>query len=558
MRPQIRHFEILLCLGLLCCAKPVLAKSSIEASVLAAQSVASLQQQGMDALKTDQIPAAIAYFSEWVVRQPQDAQAQTLLAVAYHLSSQQRPEALDLAIVGYDLAVRAESGQFLPLALAGYAAQQKGRYRDAMSYLSRAVLLRPNDATILAALASAAYMSGDVSLASVSIEQALRLNPNPSKEWLRLAALSNAANQQPTQATEWLTQLQQVDAAEGQFVQQRLHTLAQTAALDGQVIDLNQPPQANRVVANPDQIALDVAIILSQNTQRDRQGVNLLDGLSLQYGYNRDVSRQLDRPQGAPASENYQRSITESIGIPQLNYSLNLFNRGGQFYSVVARPQLTAYRGEQSEFFVGRSLNVAVRGVNNSSLEKIDVGIEMKVTPLEITATGTKVRIETGRSFLTTDAAGNFSESLNTFRQRVVATAEIRFGETLLLSGLSETVEDSTYSKTPWLGSVPLLKTFFNQRNNVARQDSVLVLVTPANPLAIQGQPWARPEHVRRLTEFWTQVVDPSSHAQATTERLAQMRFFSRMTKRDAELPMTQLAQIKSNVLREFQSHQSF
>jgi hypothetical protein len=179
---------------------------------------------------------------------------------------------------------------------------------------------------------------------------------------------------------------------------------------------------------------------------------------------------------------------------------------------------------------------VAVSGVNSGILEQIDIGIELKVTPIEITGDRVRVRIETGRSFLSGDLPGNFAESLATFRQKVAATAEIRFGETLVLSGLSESVDDSTFSRTPLLGDAPIAGSLFNARNRNSRRDSVLILVTPAPATFLPGRAWARPEGVERLVSLWTQVIDPSSNGVDVAARLRKARLFSRMSAGDAPL----------------------
>jgi Flp pilus assembly secretin CpaC len=207
---------------------------------------------------------------------------------------------------------------------------------------------------------------------------------------------------------------------------------------------------------------------------------------------------------------------------------------------VVARPQLAAYRGEPSKFLIGRRLNVALSGVNAAILEQIDIGIELKVTPIEITPTGTQVRIEAGRSFLTADPA----EVRTTFRQRVVATAEIAFSETLLLSSLSEAVEDRTFSKTPVLGDIRLVGNAFNERNTLHRKDWVIVLVTPARPTTAPFRPVVRSEVVASLAQLSTAVIDPISNAEATTAKLARNRFFTRMRRGhlSSTLPATRRA----------------
>lgn len=501
----------------------------------------TLLERGVAALRANDPGAAAQLLSELASRQPRNGTAQALLGLSYQLHADRDPQAYDLALAGYDIAMRNEPGLYWPAAMAGKAAFDQGKYEDALSFFSRAVLLRPNDAATLSAVAASAYMSGDTAMASLAARRAAALDAGANGENLRLAALAAAANGEAAAAREHLAALAQAFPEAAEATSGRVDDLLQTAALDD--FTAAQGEESAPALA-PDQISLDVAIILSQNTRQERTGFNLLDGLSLQYGSSRTATRTITSESGTRLGNNYQRVLTGSISIPQINYNLNLFNRGGQFYSVVARPQLTAYRGEQSEFFVGRTLKVAIGGVNAAVLEQVDVGIDLKVTPVEITPTGTRVRIEAGRSFLTADPAGTFAEALTTFRQRVVATAEIGFGETLLLSGLNEAVEDKTFSKTPVLGDIPLIGNAFSERNTIARRDSVMVLVTPARPMVAPGRPWARSDAAASLARLWTEVIDPVSDAKATAEALSRVRLFTRMQRGDVSttFPGTQPA----------------
>lgn len=490
----------------------------------------ALLERGVAALRANDPAGAAQSLSELASRQPRNGTVQALLGLSYQLAADRDPQALDLALAGYDIAMRSEPGLYWPAAMAGRAAFDQGKYEEALAFFSRAALLRPRDGATLSAVAAAAYMSGDTALASLAAGRAAALDPGANGENLRLAALAAAANGEDSAARAHLAALADAFPAVASDTAPRVGELLQTAALDTYTATGDEPSATELA---PDQISLDVAIILSQNTQRERTGFNLLDGLSLQYGAGRNTTRTISTDNGIRTGNNYQRVLTGSITVPQINYNLNLFNRGGQFYSVVARPQLTAYRGEQSEFFIGRTLKVAIGGVNAAILEQIDVGVDLKVTPVEITPTGTRVRIEAGRSFLTSDPAGTFAEALTTFRQRVVATAEIGFGETLLLSGLNEAVEDRTYSKTPGLGDIPLIGNAFNERNTLQRRDSVMVLVTPARPMVAPGRAWARGDAAASLARLWTEVIDPVSNADATAAALRRVRFFTRMQRGD-------------------------
>jgi tetratricopeptide (TPR) repeat protein len=481
---------------------------------------------GAQALREGRGQAAIAALSPLAAQRPRDSAGQTMLALAYQQAGE--PENLELALAGYDLALKAEPGQFWAAAMAGRAAFDRGRYREAADRFAQAVMSRPGDGRALLALARASWMAGDVGMAAAAAGRSAALTADGPERVaaLRLAAMAHAAAGEGGEAKLQLASLQSLDPAGAGDVQRRMAMLERTAAVDPQ--DGYAPAGP---IAPPNQISVDVAIVLAQNTHRDTIGMNLLDGLRLQYGVTSN-----DTSTHQPGPDSFQRVITEAIGIPQLTYSLNLFNRGGQYYQVVARPTLTAYRGEISEFFVGRTIKTAVGGVNVAQLEQIDIGIEMKVTPVEITAEGARVRIETSRSFLSNDPAGSFTEALTTFRQRVAATAEIRFGETLVLSGLSESVDDATFSRVPVLGKAPLLGSLFNERQKVSRRDSVLILVTPSLTTSLPGRAWNRPAAVARLAHLWTQVVDPSTGGADVAERLGKARLFSRMAPGDSPL----------------------
>lgn len=514
------------------------------ASVIAPQDDATLRAAGVEALRTGRPKDAVAAFSELTARRPRDADLQTLLALSYQRSGASDPESLELAMAGYDLALKAEPGSFWAAALAGRAAFDRGRYDEATRRFAQAVTARPTDPDALLALATAAYRNGDATLAAACATRAADLfKDRPERaEALRLAALAEASSGDRARGATLIQALATIDPAAATAAETRADQLARTAAIDSA-----PAPQDVPALDTPNQISVDVTIVLAQNTARDRIGMNLLDGLRLQYGYNRTDTRRNDRIN----PPTFERVITESIGVPQLSYNLNLFNRGGQYYQVVARPSLTAYRGETSEFFVGRTLKVAVAGVNSSTLEQVDIGIELKVTPVEITPDGTRVRIETGRSFLTADQAGTFNEALTTFRQKVAATAEVKFGETLVLSGLSESVEDRTFSKTPVLGDIPIAGSLFNERQKASRRDAVLILVTPARPAALPGRPWARAEAVERLAKLWTEIVDPSSNGVDAANRLRHIRMFTRMAPGDSPLRWPEPSKVSGEMFGE-------
>lgn len=526
--------------ALLLCSVSACATAPASGPASGPQLTATATANPAAALQGGDYEAALKGFGDAAAREPSDPARQTLLGLAYQASAKGDPEKLDLALAGYDLALRSGQDAFWAAALAGKAAFDKGRYAQAQSYYARAVIARPDDSRALLGLSMSAYMAGDPQMAALVAERAATVTSDKAIQVsaLRMATLSNTAAGQRDGASATYQKLSLIAPEEAAQIQPRLDDLTRTQAADPAVATEAAP------VGAPDQVSVDVAIILSQNSQRDSIGLNLLDGLQIQYG------RQ-DLQTHSGSDTGVARTITDTISIPQLTYNLNLFNRFGQHYQVVARPMLTAYRGEPSDFFVGRSTKVAVKGVNFSQLENIDIGTQVKVTPIDITAEGSRLRIEVTRSFLAGEPAGNFNEALNTWRQTVATTVEVRFGTTLILSGLSESVRDSSVTKTPILGDAPLIGSGFNRRVTNDRRDSVLVLVTPSPAQAFKSEPWARPADVERLIGLWHTTVAPGSDLGTITTSLSRSRLFSRARKADAPLTWPSLPRDQGEILKE-------
>ena len=541
-----------------------------------------LLEDGTRLLAQGDAVGARELFAEAAAQDVTDPTRQTLLGLSYQAEADKGTDALRLARVGYEAALKTTPGDYWAGALAGQAAFDLGDYRGATGYFAHVALNHPHRAEPFAALAVAAYHSGDLAVALLSAQRAEALarkthpalpsvptgaseSGRPHRDRvlasaLRVTALAYAAQGDNQGMHQAMDRLAGIEPQTASGLEARTAQLISTAAIDeerdmgpddddgdgdgdgdddgdgGNSADADKPSDSS-ASADPGssgeskQISVDVVILLAQHESIDRIGINLLDGLKLQFG--RSDSRSNVRNNDGSS---FERTITRAISLPDLTYNLNIFNRLGSYYEVASRPSLTAHLGEQSAFFVGKSLRVAVKGVNESTLEKVDVGIDLKARPIEIDDDGAKIKISAERSFLQDQPVGTFSEGLSTFRQFVSATARVRFGETLVLSGLSENVTDATGSKTPIIGDLPLVGMMFNQKTTDKRRSSVLILVTPSRPALFASQPWARSESVQQMIDLWDKVIDPSTNASNVTASLSKGRLFSRMQKGDAPL----------------------
>jgi tetratricopeptide (TPR) repeat protein len=480
-----------------------------------------------------------AFAGNWAVAQSEFAlalrddlrnpQLQFLNGLAFDRLSHRGDRAkLDLARVGYENAVKFDPGSYWAYLQLGYLELDAGNYQSAQEAFAQAVKDQPARWEAVYGLGVASYYSGDAAVARLAAEKATALAPdNPLTT--RLLAFSMAATGDPAaldvgrrvaaaNPSDTVAPRRVAEVLRGVQLAQA-DPMPRTGPSGGDAAATGGEPEP----AFDPQVVIDLTIILSSQVRSESRGINLLDGLNFQYGYSNNYAAI--RPSNGERSS--LRTITSNIGIPQLTYSLNLFNNSGQSYQVLERPSLTAYLGRESEFFAGRTINVGVSGINLGSLQPIDVGVGLRVTPEVIDGDKITFRVSASRSFLSRDQVGTFQESLTTFKQLVQATAEVRFGQTLLLSALSERVRDATYSKTPGLGDIPGPSILFNDRTALNRTESLLIMVTPMRPTTIATPDRQLSATVEHLLKAWRTWLDPTSNVEAVLQRLESQRFFS-------------------------------
>ena len=247
----------------------------------------------------------------------------------------------------------------------------------------------------------------------------------------------------------------------------------------------------NTGFAESPMVVVDVVLIGTQEDVRDSRGVNLLNGLQLQFGdpltgamgfslSDRNVKDNL----GNGLSEG-TRTITRSISIPAVTYSLNIANSLDADNHVLAKPSLVAQSGQTSEFFSGTEiLAAAVSGGSGDSVSvQKEVGVKLAVTPEVLPNDMIRLHVVAERTFLT-DPSNSvvFEFRLDTTKTNVNSTVTMKFGETLVLGGLSERETSKSSDGVPGLKDIPVLNYLFSQRVEREFERSILILLTPRRP----------------------------------------------------------------------------
>lgn len=553
---------ILYCLGGCSTAPTQISETPQPSHQLVPQNLQSKRMAIISSLTEGHWDQAKKLAEELVLTDPKSAQAHLLLGLSYH--AQGDAESLNLASSGYNASRQFAGHDMWPHYLAGVVAMQQQNAQQALESFSTAALADPDSAFVFEGLAAAAYANGQLNLAEHAAQRALELAPESVIAW-RMLALTFAAQGQRN-AVFALLERAPVQASTNQqhWLKTRTQTLLRTASVDAQQLaiaeqddPLVRPLKRKTMSAKPlaaQQLTVDVTLILSDKRNTSRTGVNLLDGLQAVFGYERNLTSSRLRETGFLENNTSNRTITRSIAIPDVTYNLNIFNRGDRYYDAIARPSLTAFVGETSRFFIGDQLNVNVSGIQSAQIEKINVGVSMKIVPAQITEEGARFQLEVDRSFLSDTNAGTFTQAVGTFKQTVSATADIKFGETLILSGLSESVGDNTESKTPVLGDIPLIKTLFSNKNTLKRARSAIILVTPSLPSSFTRSVNRLPA-TTKLIELWDKVIEPSIGSEKLMQDISRMPAFSRLADGDAQVRGFADADLKKVLLENLKNH---
>lgn len=507
------------------------------------------------ALRSGQWEQAQAPIARLLQQDLRNGQLQFLHALTEEGIGRERDRArLDLAAVGYANAERFAPGNYWALLQLGYIELERGNYRVAQSRFAEAVLDQPRRWEAFYGLGVASYYRRDLPLMRLAAERSFALAPE-QRESIRLNAFALAVAGEPEAQVMTQKLVASGDDAEARYAMRRVAeylevapAVRQTPIGDESGNSAPLAPLAQNPASALNQVVVEVTILLNSVLDQANRGVNLFDGLRVLYGYTNTLS-QISGSLGREST----RTITSQISTPQLDYSLNLFNDSGQYYSVVARPSITAHLGRESQFFAGRTLNVAVSGINLGQLQPIDVGVQLKVTPEFIDDKRVVFNLDAARSFLSQDQIGNFDSSLTTFRQSVSATADVEFGQTLVLSALSEQVNDKSFSKVPGVGDVPVANWFTRRSTDLRRQESLIILVTPTLPLNIStpDTPESREQSVNQLLALWNQRIEPTSDIPAIIRRLKQSRWLRAPESGDLRTRLPQAAQWRREAIEE-------
>ncbi len=177
--------------------------------------------------------------------------------------------------------------------------------------------------------------------------------------------------------------------------------------------------------------------------------------------------------------------------------------------NTLASPNLTAVSGQTAEFNSGGSFPVPVSsGLGATSVEFQQFGVGLSYTPTVLSDGRISISLRTEVSDISTNGA----VILNGFQvpaitQRVAeTTVELGSGESFMIAGLLSNASNSSISKIPGIGDVPVLGNLFKSDNWQKNQTELMIVVTPylvkpvnANEIKLPTDGYNAPSDLSRI-----------------------------------------------------------
>ncbi len=503
-------------------------------------------RKGVLLLQKGQYAEASREFNGAVRFDPQNAYYQFFNGLAYHLIAEQGDSTqYEEAKIGYELALKFDPNLWLAALQLGRLFLSRNQFAVSQNYFAQALLQQPNDPDLLEGLAQASYHAGDLQTALGAVRRAREVSPSSASpmatEALILAAvgrsdeakkdlaayrsaesgsvrvnmlkeqidswdqLRDAPNDNPPAASTGTasgTQPTPADAnhsatneAANLSANPVPTPVAEPAALPQGSTDTAPPPPpppdavpaAAPAAPEPppmaDMAMIDVVMIRSEEQTTTSKGVNLMQGLQLQFGGSAsfDQTRTMTAASGAaPApGQTIKSELIGTMTVPTVTYNMNIFNAAESHNEIIARPTLIAMNGKKSEFFSGDSLDVALQGTQSATSHTIDAGVSMSVTPTMLPDGRIQIEMAASRSFFETTPAGTFTQAVSTSKNTLAVNVVMNYDQTLVLNGLREKQTTLTKSGVPFLRDIPLLQYFFSNASTLDFHKSILILLTP-------------------------------------------------------------------------------
>ncbi len=154
--------------------------------------------------------------------------------------------------------------------------------------------------------------------------------------------------------------------------------------------------------------------------------------------------------------------------------------------TVLAKPNLSAREGAEASFLAGGEFPIPIvsgaSGMQTVTIQFKEFGIKLKFTPLVLDSNMINLKVSAEVSSLDFDngiiLSGFRIPALST--RKTETNVDLEENKQLILGGLYSQEESKTISKTPLLGSLPVLGKLFSSERFSNKETELMIMVSPS------------------------------------------------------------------------------
>lgn len=360
---------------------------------------------------------------------------------------------LELALSAFQTAARLAPDLWEPLAGASLTSYQLGNVREAMNLMAQAVERRGEPGPMAVPLALLAYRAGEPELARAAFGYADRTSnaDQAGLNFLDAAFAGTGWRPLPTQPSS-------------------------PSQVEARPSDPNSNSSASDAVTGEGpSVIIEAYLIREARTSVGNRGLNLLDGLSVQFGgtllnYSYDL--------GDSSANSQTGNLT--ITAPAINYSLNLASNNQSHVTLEASPLVLAREGRKSKFSEGASVLIVPLSDRSQPIER-DVGVTLEVTPQRIGPAEVDLDVVLEMSNITGQSSVNVGRGasiLETDKTLVEVSVKLPYGKAIVVGSGDSLNRRSTNNRSITPVALPGL----SRRGMAVDRREVLVVLTVREP----------------------------------------------------------------------------
>lgn len=194
---------------------------------------------------------------------------------------------------------------------------------------------------------------------------------------------------------------------------------------------------------------------------------------------------RLDEASGDGDMPSFRESViygvTAEITEAKLQYMID-----NKVFQVLARPHLSALTNKTATVQRGGERVYELEGANVTDIKTKPYGLTVSVTPIVI-ADGLI------RATVSIEYSTPVPKTQDFITYKTSSEVTVRQGESIVVSGLRESIQSTVENKIPILGDIPILDLFFNYKTSRVEDNELVLIITPTLPTTFT-QPDYQPE----------------------------------------------------------------